>query len=218
MFSKKKKEEKIYREISSENEPKSRAKRIRMLLKKNNAVFGSKRALTDFKEPVAFLRRRSGETEVFEDASKGSLIFKHSDGKTREIYLEPSTQGTMDYGKRKFKYYFCHEDYPLPLPENPLVTVDTINAIVEKSNMDMKKLSEKLETIKMKTIKMVLWFAVLGAIIFILWKVHAFEKIVGMLTGNPYIDPATITNNLVNGGGSVTEAVKNSSLAVTSSG
>lgn len=214
---KEKKEEKIYREVSSEKEPQSRAKRVRMLLKKNEAVFKDKQALTEFKEPVAFLRRRSGATEIYEDASKGSLVFKHSDGSDREIYLEPSSQGTMDYGKRKFKYYFCHEDYPLPLPENPLVTADTINAIVEKSTMDMRKLNERRETLKLKTIKLLGLLALGAALLYILYKTHAFDKIIGLITGQPYTAP--VVNDVVNNGGNgIVEAIKNSSLAVTSSG
>lgn len=212
---KKKKEEKIYREISSEKEPQSRARRIRMLLKKNERVFKDKQVITDFKEPVLFLRRRSGDTEIYEDASKGTFVFRHSDGYSREIYLEPSTQGTMDYGKRKFKYYFCHEDYPLPLPENPQVSVDTINAIVEKSNLDMKKLNQKMSEMKLRTWKVIGWFGLGLVLLFILYKTHAFDKIVGMVTGNPYTPSA---GALAGGTGSVAETIKNSSLDVVAGG
>ncbi len=184
-----KKEERVYGTLSDEKEPKSRAKRIRMLLKKNRRIFGNKQVITDFTEPILMLIRRGRAVEFHEDASKGTFRFKHSDGKEREIYLEPSSQVSFDYGKRKFKGYICHEDYPLPLPENPLVTVETVNMIVEKSMMDTKKLDERKELLKIKTLKVLIWAVVGGVILYILYKAHLFDRLVTMLTGNPPVQP-----------------------------
>lgn len=209
---KKKKEEKIYREISSEKEPKSRARRVRMLLKKNEAVFRDKQKLTDFKEPVLQLIRRSGSVEFYEDASKGSFVFKHSDGRDREIYLDPSGQLTFDYGKRKFKGYICQEDTPLPLPENPRVSVDTINSVVEKVGLDMKKLSLRGKELQIKTLKVLLWFVLGAALLFILYKIGAFQQIINLVTGS---HPAPIVDT---GGGSAVDIIQNSSLNVAASG
>lgn len=196
-----KKEEKIKRTISEVKEPQSRAKRIRMLLKKNKTIFSSKEKITDFKEPVAFLRRRGGVTEFHEDASKGVFSFTHSDGKYREIYLDPSTQGTMDYGKRKFKYYWLHEDFPLPLPENPLITADVVNLILEKSMMDLKKLNERAHEMQLKTWKTIAWIVAGGVGLYLLYKSGAFTKIVDMVTGHKETPPVIINN--VTGGNSL---------------
>lgn len=191
-----KKQEIIEKSIRNDNNPISRAKKIRILFKKNKGLIKDKEAMTEFKEPVVMLMRRSRAVEFFEDASKGEFIFKHSDGKTRSIYLEPSQQVSFDYGKRKFRGYICHEDYPLPLPEIPIVTADTINMIVEKSMMDLKKLNERAEEIKLKTYKMLIWGIVICGILYMLWKSHAIDKIIGMLTGQPYVDPASIVNHI----------------------
>lgn len=213
---KKKQEEKIVREIYSTIEPKSRAKRIRMLVKKNEATFKDKQALTDFKEPTLWLIRRSGAVEFFEDASKGTFVFKHSDGYNREIYLEPSSQLSFDYGKRKFKGYICQEDHPLPLPENPIVTSETVNSIVEKVGMDMKKLNTKAKEIQIKLIK-TLGFVIGGLIlVWMLYKAHAFDKIIGFLTGQPYVDPATIVNSIGQANKSITENIQDNSLNILS--
>lgn len=203
-------EEKIPRTLDDLDEPRSRASRVRMLLKKNEGIFKDKQALTEFKEPVAMLRRRGGGTEIYEDASKGVFKFKHSDGKDREIYLEPSLMGYMDYGKRKFKYYWLHEDSPMPIPENPTLMAEALNMLIEKSLMDMQKLNEKREEIKLKTMKVLIWGAIGLILLFILYKTGAFDKIVSMITGQP-LNPEVIDNR------SMSEKILGSSLDVTSS-
>lgn len=212
IYMRKKKIKEIPRSIIDVEQPKSRATRIRMLLKKNQAVFKDKQALTEFKEPVAFLIRRSGSIELYEDASKGVFSFKHSDGNNTEIYLEPSQQKTMDYGKRKFKCYILDEDNPLPLPQKPLIMAGTVNEIVEKVGLDMKKLNTRKEELRIKGIKTIGWLILAGFTLYILYKTHAFDKIIGFITGNPYTPPITNT------GGTVVQSVANNSLAVASSG
>jgi hypothetical protein len=200
---KKSKKTQVYREIASAKEPKSRATRIRMLLKKNKEVFKDKQSITDFKEPVNMLIRRSRAVEFYEDASKGSFEFTHSDGTHREIYLEPSQQVSFDYGKRKFKGYICHEDFPLPLPEVPIVTADTINSIVEKTMMDMKKLNERKKEMQLKTAKYIMFAIAGGFILWMMYEAHVIDKIIAMITGSPYIPPSTVTTPVV------TETVNN---------
>lgn len=181
-------------------------------MKKNTELFHTKESLTSFKEPVLFLIRRNKNVEFFEDATKGNFIFKHSDGNTRETYLDVSGQLTFDYGKKKFRGYIIDEDNPLPLPENPRVNVDAINGIVEKATMDIKKLNLKGQEIKLKTWK-ILGFFILGAIILlILWQTHAFEKIIGMITGNPWVEnqiQKVVTPSIEN-------IINNNSLAISS--
>lgn len=199
-----KKQEKVSKRISDTEEPKSRAKRIRMLLKKNEAVFRDKQKITDFKEPILFMIRRGRAVEFYEDASKGSFTYKHSDGNTREIYLEPSKQLSFDYGKRKFKGYICYEDTPLPLPEEPIVTAGTINDIVEKVGLDMKKLGLREAEMRMKFIKTLLLVGVVAAGIYFAWKADLVNRIVEMLTGKP-----RITENM---GVTPTESVNNDNM------
>lgn len=213
MGKKKKKEEELLKRIlSDEKEPQSRARRVRMLLKKNEAVFKDKKVLTDFKEPILQLIRRSGEVEFYEDASKGSFVFKHSDGQDREIYLNPSGQLTFDYGKRKFKGYICYEDSPTNLPEHPRVTAETINGIVEKATMDMRKMNSRKQELQLKTIKVLGMLALGAGLLYILYKIHAFDKIIGLITGQPYHAPVD-TGNVAGG---VAGAINNNSLDIAS--
>lgn len=213
----KRKKEILNRNLRDEKEPKSRAKRVRMLLKVNRGLFKDKEAITDFKEPVVMLIRRSRAVEIYQDASKGNFVFKHSDGYTREIYLEPSYQLSFDYGKKKFKGYICYEDNPLPLPENPLVSVGTINDVVEKSNLDIKRLNNKTTNLKIKAWWKVGMFVLLLLILLILWRTHSFEKIIGMITGNPYTpETASVINTQTSA--SVEGIIKNNSLDIVSTG
>jgi hypothetical protein len=45
---------------------------------------------------------------------------------------------TFDYGKRTFKGYICHEDYPTPLPERPVVTAEQFQWAIDKTQQDLK--------------------------------------------------------------------------------
>lgn len=189
----KKKKEVIYESLKGNLNPQSRAERIRILLKKNSKVFRDKQAMTEFKEPILMLERRSRAVEFYENATKGEFNFKHSDGKNRTLYLEPSMLKSFDYGKRKFRGYYCHEDFPLPLPENPLVVADTINMIIEKSMMDLKKLNERTEEIKAKTIKMLLIALLIGVFVYMAYNGHWVEGILDKFLGTS-LTPKPIIN------------------------
>lgn len=119
----------------------SEAKRIRILFKKQKALFRAKEALSDFKEPVLFLIRRSGNVEFFEEATKGKFIFEHSlDEEDRYLILEPNNQVTFDYGTKRFRGYICHEDYPLPITViDPILTTEVFHMAIEKALNDIRK-------------------------------------------------------------------------------
>lgn len=130
------------------NKEQSQAKRIRELLHVHKGLFKKKQSLTDFNEPILFLIRRDKNIEFYEKATKGEFTFTHSDGKERKIDLIPSQQLAMDYAGRKTRCYWCHEDYPIPLPEDPLVTSEIVAISQEKSMHDINKFRLKEEQIK----------------------------------------------------------------------
>lgn len=117
----------------------SKAQKIKILLKKYDGRFKSYMEMSSFEEPVVFLLRNNRRAEFYEKATSGKFIFIHTDGKERSIDLSPQFLHTFDYGKRNFKGYVCHEDFPTPLPEIPVVTGEMYQMGIEKTLNDFKK-------------------------------------------------------------------------------
>lgn len=140
----KKIEQEIITTINKQDElRKSQAKRIKNIITKHKAWKGARYNTTNFQEPVMFLERRSGEVEFYENATMGLFEYEHSDGEKRFLILTPSKLKKHGYADRAFKGYWCHEDHPLPLPEEPLITTEQVNIIVDKSLNDIKEWKAK---------------------------------------------------------------------------
>lgn len=107
----------------------------------------------NFKEPILILMRRGKKTEFYENATGGVFLYKHTDGEERTIILHPSNIRTFPNGKRTFEGYICHEDFPLPLPEDPVITAETVGIAVEKTMHDVKKWKSTELTAKGKMIQ-----------------------------------------------------------------
>lgn len=118
---------------------KSQATRIKDLFTKHRKYLQTTYQTAEFKEPIMFFERRSGEVEWHENVTAGLFGYTHSEGTKRYIVLTPSKQKKFGFANKKFKGYWCHEDYPLPLPQDPYMTSEQLNIIVEKSLNDINK-------------------------------------------------------------------------------
>jgi len=137
---------------------KQEAKRIGMLFKKHKKLFKSYYETASFKEPVLILMRRGNKADFLEKATAGEFEIDHSDGSKRVILLNPKNLQTFDYGSKTFRGYICHEDFPVALPEEPLVSSEMFNIAVNKTLNDIKKW--KAQEIKAKTD--FIWKAAMG--------------------------------------------------------
>lgn len=124
----------------------SQARKIQQLIQIHKGLIKRKQKLADFKEPVLFLIRRNQTIDFFESATKGTFVFKHTDGDIRKIDVTPSKLMSFPFADRKVRCYICHEDFPLPLPEEPLVSSELVRISQEKSMHDINKY--KLEELK----------------------------------------------------------------------
>jgi hypothetical protein len=148
----------------------SKAKKRKIIFKKYKKLFRSYFETANFEEPVMILMRRTGKAEFFEKATAGEFKFTHSDGEERNIILTPRFMQTFEYGKNQFKGFVCHEDFPMPLPEDPVLTTEMMGIIIEKTLNDMKKW--KTEEWKAKTNfywKVIIGIAILAGM-YILYK------------------------------------------------
>jgi hypothetical protein len=148
------------------NENTSKAQLIKSALHMHKSLLKKKQFLTDFKEPVAFLMRRNHNIEFYENASSGYFYFKHTDGDKRNILLTPNRMHSFPYAGRKVRCYILHEDFPLPLPEDPIVSSELITISQQKTMQDFNKYKLKEAQLKQGNIKA--WFigiaVVIGAI------------------------------------------------------
>lgn len=148
----------------------TKAEKRRTLFKKYQKLFFAHQETAEFKEPILILMRRNNKAEFFENATQGEFTYQHSDGQERKIILTPKNMQTFDYGKKSFKGYICHEDYPLPLPEDPILTVETIQIVIDKALNDLKKWKAEEQRAFGEMIFKILAGLALIAAIFVLYK------------------------------------------------
>lgn len=117
----------------------SNAERIDILLKKQKTKLGEVQALAKFKQPCMILMRNNKRAEYYENATTGKFAYTHSDGEEMEITLDRHFIQTLPYAGKDIDIYFCHEDYPFPLPHPPLITAKMFKLVTEKILNDYRK-------------------------------------------------------------------------------
>lgn len=115
-------------------------KELYHLFLKEKKLTGTIARLTEFKEPVVFLIRQNGDIEMEEDIRKKEYHYTHSNGEKRVIKLNEKKMKNMNHGKYRFKCYILDEDNPLPLPEEPIITIQEFTENIEKANSNQKLL------------------------------------------------------------------------------
>lgn len=126
-----------------ENIPESRARRINNLFNKYEKWKKVKYETEPFKEPIMEFARRSGDVEFYENATAGMFKYTHSDGTERFIILNPSKKLKFGFADKMYRGYWCHEDFPVALPDIPSTTAEQVNIVVEKSIYDIKEFETK---------------------------------------------------------------------------
>lgn len=134
--------------IETGNNKKSNPERKRILFKKFSKWYKTQHEKAEFDEPIAIFMRRGRKTEFFENVKAGEWTLEHSDGTERTYIVDPSYIRIFEYGDTKFSGYIFHEDFPLPLPEDPTITAELMGIALEKTLNDIKKW--KTEEIKAK--------------------------------------------------------------------
>lgn len=177
---------------------KTEAKRIKTLFKKHKGLIKDHQKTANFKEPILILMRRGNKAEFYEKANTGEFTFEHSDGTTRHILINQKNLQTFDYGQKTFRGYICHEDTPIPLPEEPIVTSELLNIAINKTLNDIKKW--KAEETKAKG--ELIWKAGLAiAVIILAYAMYTLLK--------PEAPPTQIVQTLGSTATAAAHAIKN---------
>lgn len=140
------------------------AEYLNMLLRKQKKLFGSYIELGEFEEPIAILMRRGGTSEFLQNVKDKELRIMHSDGEERKIFLTEKRLISFPHGNKRIKGYILHEDFPTPLPEDPLLTTEETGIALDKTAYDLKKW--KADELKQKG--KLIWYLLGGVAVIIL--------------------------------------------------
>lgn len=159
----------LLRQLREREEKISKASKIKSLLTKQKGLWKNKQALTDFEEPVLFLNRRNGITDIYERATAGKFVFEHSNGKSRFIELRPSDQQAFPYGDKRVRAYFAHEDRPYAGWDDPIVDGESVMLGYEKTKATDLKYQQAIERLKNQGKMTWIWIllGIAGAILII---------------------------------------------------
>lgn len=181
-----KKDEKLLDKLLNEGEEISKADRIKLLIKAQKGLFKKRSMISDFREPVLFLKRRNGDLEFYDNATKGKFVFKHSNGQERYAELRPQDQLKFNYGERRVRCYLLDEDRPFSGFGDSALDSESIMLAINKVNATKLKYEESLLREKRKGMKAWVWIllAIAGffaIVIFALgtWGGPIIEKIGG---------------------------------------
>ena len=154
--------------IELKKEKTSRATEVRSLLQKQKKLLGSKQTLTNFKEPVLFLKT-GNKIKFYENATAGKFIFEHSNGQARFIELRVSDQCTMPYGDKNVRCYLADENRPYANWESPVVDSESVMLGYEKTKATDLKHQKEIEGLKIKNKKAFIWYLIgFAAAVFII--------------------------------------------------
>lgn len=155
-------------------ETQEQLKEVNKLIKSKKGLIKDYLKLKKATSPILLFMRRNGKATYYQNAKMGRYEFEHSDGTSRYIIIDKNAH-EVTAGDDTIKMYICHEDYPFPLPEEPLITTEMFNLIIEKTLHDKKEWETKLTQARSKMI----WTIMIGiAILFALYMVYkmVFEE------------------------------------------
>lgn len=168
----------------------SKAEKVKSLIQKQKGLWKDKQTMTDFQEPVLFLCRRNGITEIYEKATAGKFVFEHSNGQQRFIELRPSDQQTFPYGDKKVRCYFANEDRPYAGWDNPIVDGESVMLGYEKTKSTDLKYQQAIEKLKNQG-KMTWVYIIIGIAIAIMIVGFAYNTWIQPAMANKQIAEAT---------------------------
>lgn len=119
------------------------------------------------KQPIVHLIRRTGKVEIREKETGNRFNFKHTSGEDRYILLDPTKKLYWEEQGKPCVGYILHEDYPVPLPANPVVATELLETVIEKVLNDERKYREREMKAKGK-----MWFYILIGIAIVIGVIY----------------------------------------------
>lgn len=171
-------------------------RRMQMLLRKHQKLIGSYEDLVEFEEPVLFLIRADHSVEWHQGVKGGKYTFKiEGEDDEGEVWLNPASLLTFDYGKRKFKGYIAYEKEAFPYPVNPVLSAQLFHNAIVKTISDTKDWNVQQTKATTELIwKIIMGVAILG-IVFILYKMVIVPSNAGQAIQSAVNETLNVTAN-----------------------
>lgn len=114
----------------------------------------------ELQEPILFLMKESGYTDIIEGVKSGEFIISTPKGE-KSIWLTPDKLTTITYGKDFYRGWIAYENMMTPYPEDPIYSSELQRRIIQKVAINYRDVNEA-KTLEART-KMWLW--IIGAIV-----------------------------------------------------
>jgi hypothetical protein len=155
----------------------------------------------ELQEPLLFLMKENGYTEIIEGAKAGEMIIATPRGE-KAIMLTPDKITTLKYGGDYYKAWIAYENSATPYPEDPLHTAEMYKKTTQKLAMNWKDVDSDAPLWEAKT-KFYLWIiaAIVIALILIFSSPFGNEIIAGIKTWMSGNGAGTVSNGGASNGG-----------------
>lgn len=136
---------------------------IKDLLSRGRRARDKLQELGEFKEPIAFLIRQTGEVEFYEGVEE-ALEFKHTNGENIRVNLPPNKMLTFNYANKKVRGYIHFENSFFPMPEQPILDAEAVEDIFTKAMTSKKVWEEQRKNLSEKRKGKMVWVWIIVAI------------------------------------------------------
>lgn len=172
---------------------KSQAKEITQLLKKKKKLIKDHQAIANFKPPCALLIKRTGEAKWYENVTQGKFEIDHSEGGTRDLYINTKQLIYFPYADKTVPLYILHEDCPYPITiQDETIETDTLKQVIEKIMHELEALQAK----RLGAIANLIWKILIGAALVLLAYALAKMLVPDLFGGTTETIAATAIQNI----------------------
>lgn len=111
-------------------------------------------------EPVLFLMKENGYTEVLENVKTGEFIISTPKGE-KSIWLTPDRMTTIKVGENYYRGWIAYENCMTPYPEDPIYSSELQRKIIQKVAINYQNLNEAA----IITARTKMWLWIIGIIV-----------------------------------------------------
>lgn len=129
------------------------------LQQKKGWFSGKKESIKALDEPILFLMKENGYTDILEGVKTGEFIISTPKGE-KSIWLTPDKLTTIKYADDYFRGWIAYENCMTPYPEDPLYSSELARKITQKIAINYRDINEAA----VWTAKTKMWLYIIAAV------------------------------------------------------